>query len=123
MCPAFAVSRYEVTNREFKEFVDAGGYDNAAYWDGLEFRDAKGTLTWQEARARFIDRTGRAGPAEWELGVYPDGKAEFPVSGVSWYEAVAYARFRHLSLPTLHHWLRTAMAPLESGFPVGPVVA
>ena len=121
--PAFAVSRYEVTNREFKEFVGAGGYDNPAYWEGLEFRDGERTLAWTEARARFVDRTGRAAPAEWELATYPDGKAEFPVTGVSWYEAVAYARFRHLSLPTLHHWVRFALAPLENGFIVGPNVA
>ena len=28
--PAFAIGRTEVTNREFKEFVDAGGYEAAA---------------------------------------------------------------------------------------------
>ena len=32
------------------------------------------------------------GPSTWELGVYPDGQDDWPVSGVSWYEAAAYAR-------------------------------
>jgi formylglycine-generating enzyme required for sulfatase activity len=30
--PAFFMDRYEVTNREFKRFVDAGGYSKEEYW-------------------------------------------------------------------------------------------
>ncbi len=44
-----------------------------------------------EAMARFVDRTGRPGPATWEVGRYPDGDGDLPVHGVSWYEAAAYA--------------------------------
>lgn len=53
---------------------------------------------------KFIDRTGRQGPSTWEAGDYPAGEGEFPVSGVSWYEAAAYARFTGRELPTTHHW-------------------
>ena len=53
---------------------------------------------------RFRDRTGRPGPATWALGEYPDGRADYPVTGVSWYEADAYASFAGKSLPTLYHW-------------------
>jgi len=121
--PDFAISKYEVTNREYKEFVDAGGYDNPMYWEGLEFRDAGRTLDWTEARPRFVDKTGRAGPADWELSSYPQGQADMPVGGVSWYEAVAYARFRHLMLPTIHHWTRAAFGPDEGQFETAPTVA
>jgi hypothetical protein len=121
--PSFAIARFEVSNREYKEFVDAGGYDNPAYWSGLEFRDGSRVLTWSEARARFVDRTGRVGPAEWELSSFAEGKGDFPVTGVSWYEAVAYSRFRQLSLPTMHHWLRAAYAPLEAAFSTASEVA
>jgi dienelactone hydrolase len=58
--------------------------------------------------ALFRDRTGRPGPSTWELGGFPEGQADFPVSGVSWYEAAAYAAFVGKSLPTLHHWYRAA---------------
>jgi eukaryotic-like serine/threonine-protein kinase len=54
------------------------------------------------------DRTGRPGPATWEMGSFPEGQADFPVSGVSWHEAAAYAEFAGKSLPTLHHWFRAA---------------
>ncbi len=121
--PEFAISKYEVTNREYKEFVDAGGYDNPTYWDGLEFRDDGKTLDWAEARARFVDRTGRPGPAGWELSVVSVGRGRMPVGGISWYEAVAYARFRHLSLPTIHHWTRAAFGPFEGVFETAPAIA
>ena len=48
------------------------------------------------------DRT--AGPATWELGTFPDGQADYPVGGVSWYEAAAYAEFADKRLPTVFHW-------------------
>ena len=44
--------------------------------------------------------TGRSGPATWELGSYPEGQADFPVGGISWFEAAAYAEFAGKSLPT-----------------------
>ena len=50
------------------------------------------------------DRTGRPGPATWELGTFPEGQADYPVSGVSWYEAAAYAEFAGKRLPTVFHW-------------------
>jgi len=121
--PPYAISKYEVTNREYKEFVDAGGYDNATYWDGLEFVDDGRVLDWPTARARFVDRTGRPGPAQWELSTYAQGAAELPVGGISWYEAVAYSRFRHLALPTIHHWTHAAFGPFEPAFPTAPNVA
>ncbi|UCD59195.1 MAG: SUMF1/EgtB/PvdO family nonheme iron enzyme, partial [Candidatus Hydrogenedentota bacterium] len=41
---------------------------------------------------------------------YPEDRGNYPVSGVSWFEAAAYARFRGKSLPTVYHWVRAAMA-------------
>jgi len=52
--------------------------------------------------------SGRPGPATWKAGTYPDGEADFPVGGVSWYEAAAYAAFAGKSLPTFYHWYRAA---------------
>ena len=47
-------------------------------------------------------------PSGWELGDYPAGQDDFPVGGVSWYEAAAYAEFSGKRLPTLYHWYRAA---------------
>jgi dienelactone hydrolase len=103
------LDRYEVTNRKFKEFVDRGGYTNTDYWKH-PFTKAGRTLGFEEAMALFRDTTGRPGPSTWELGSYHEGQADFPVSGVSWYEASAYAEFAGRSLPTFHHWFRAAGA-------------
>lgn len=58
---------------------------------------------------RFVDATGRPGPSTWELGDYPEGQADYPVTGISWYEAAAYAEFVGKTLPTVHHWDRAAV--------------
>jgi formylglycine-generating enzyme required for sulfatase activity len=101
----FFIGRYEVTNREFQAFVDAGGYRRKDLWEH-EFIDAGQTLSFDQAMALFVDKTGRPGPGAWEAGSYPNGQGDFPVAGVSWYEAMAYARFTGYELPTIHHWRR-----------------
>jgi dienelactone hydrolase len=62
----------------------------------------------------LVDRSGRPGPSTWEAGDYPDGEDEFPVSGVSWYEAAAYAEFAGKSLPTIYHWSHAASTPMSA---------
>ena len=96
------IDKYEVTNRDFKRFVDAGGYTKPDYWTDAWRGDSGGSF--EQAMDRLRDRTGRNGPATWELGSYPDGQDDYPVGGISWFEATAYARFAGKSLPTLYHW-------------------
>jgi serine/threonine protein kinase/dienelactone hydrolase len=103
----YLLDTYETTNRQFKEFVDAGGYRNREYWKQPFVKDSR-ELTWEQAMEEFRDTTGRPGPSTWSLGSYPDGQADFPVGGVSWYEAAAYAAFRGKTLPTVHHWRNAA---------------
>lgn len=99
----FHIDRTEVTNAQFKKFVDAGAYTNHDFWRYPFIEDGK-TLEWEEATRRFVDLTGRPGPANWEAGHFPDGQADFPVAGVSWYEAAAYAAYAGRELPTVTHW-------------------
>ncbi len=99
----FFIGRYEVTNREYKAFLDAGGYANPEYWRHPFVRDGR-TLTRNEAMREFVDRSGQPGPATWLGGDYPQGEDNHPVSGVSWYEAAAYAAYAGMSLPTATHW-------------------
>ncbi len=99
----FYMDRYEVSNRKFKHFIEAGGYQQTAYWEH-DFIDGQRKLTWTEAMEIFVDQTGRPGPSTWQAGDYPDGQADYPVNGISWYEAAAYAKFAGKELPTVHHW-------------------
>ena len=136
------IDRCEVTNRQFKEFMDQGSYWERKYWK--HFHDPKiaavvfcastagllesplgqgsllmvGTLfpgktdqmvlSWEEAMKQFLDQTGKPGPSTWRSGSYPAGEDDYPVRGVSWYEAAAYAEFAGKSLPTVAHWVRAS---------------
>jgi eukaryotic-like serine/threonine-protein kinase len=105
--PGFWLDAHEVSNRQFKGFVDAGGYRNRASWKEPFVKDGQ-TLAWEDAMSRFLDATSRAGPATWQLGTYPDGTADLPVGGVSWYEAAAYCDSVQKKLPTAYHWYQAA---------------
>ena len=103
----YFIDRYEVTNRQFKQFVDQGGYQKREYWKTPFVREGK-PVSWDEAMAVFRDTTGRPGPSTWEGGTFATGHDDLPVSGVSWYEAAAYAEFVGKSLPTISHWFLAA---------------
>ena len=107
--PEYWLDKYEVTNREFKQFIDAGGYRNPQFWLQPFVKDGH-TLSLEQALADFRDTTGRPGPSTWELGGYPDGQDDWPVSGVSWYEAAAYATYAGKRLPTVYHWFNASGA-------------
>jgi len=111
--PDYWMDRFEVTNKQFKQFVDAGGYRKVEYWKQPFVEDGR-TLSWQEAMSRFRDKAGRPGPATWELGNYPERQDDYPVTGVSWYEAEAYAEFAGKHLPTAHQWQNAAQTWLAS---------
>ena len=107
----FEIDRTEVTNRAYKEFVDANGYATPRYWRGRDVMSRQ-----------LVDSTGHAGPSTWEVGGYPSGRDEEPVGGVSWYEADAYCAFRGKQLPTVFHWARAALSPREIIAPLGPSI-
>ena len=87
---AFLIDKYEVTNAQYLEFIKAGGYQQAAL-------------------AKLVDRTGTPGPRDWSGGVYPEGTGDWPVTGVSWVEADAYARWLGKQLPTWQQWWHAAL--------------
>jgi formylglycine-generating enzyme required for sulfatase activity/tRNA A-37 threonylcarbamoyl transferase component Bud32/pimeloyl-ACP methyl ester carboxylesterase len=103
----YLIDRYEVTNREFKRFVDSGGYRRRELWD-QPFVRAGREIPWKQAMALMTDRTGRLGPSTWEAGEYPPGQEKHPVGGVSWYEALAFAKFTGKDIPTVAHWNHAA---------------
>ena len=116
----FYIDKNEVTNKEFKDFIDAGGYENFQYWVDMEFVKDGVSLTWEEAKANMLDTTGISGPAGWEVGMYLKGEESFPVTGISWYEALAYARYKGNILPPMYHWAKAAYPPGEIGSPISP---
>jgi len=98
----FFLDRYPVTNRQFYEFVAGGGYEQMALWD---------ESIWT-AVLDMGDRTGQPGPRYWKNGCYLQGQEDHPVVGVSWYEAVAYARWAGKRLSTDPEWVKAGSWPV-----------
>ena len=109
---AFFIDRFEVTNREFEQFVREGGYRRRELWKH-PFIDHGKTLTFEEAIARFHDRTGLPGPRAWSGGIAPAGLEDHPVTDVTWYEADAFAEWKGKTLPSVYQWERAAR-PVEA---------
>jgi len=103
----FYIDKHEVTNEQFKEFVDNNGYQRPEYWKNDFVKNGE-KLHWEEAMKIFVDKSGRPGPSTWEAGDYPDGQSNYPVNGISWYEAAAFAEFAGKELPTEEHWSTAA---------------
>jgi class 3 adenylate cyclase/pimeloyl-ACP methyl ester carboxylesterase len=101
--PNFYIDQYEVTNQEYAHFLRQGGYKNSQYWSAMK-NIMSDSGRWQEVVATLTDSTGNPGPSTWKNGTYPVGQENYPVSGINWYEAAAYANFVGKELPTNDHW-------------------
>jgi gamma-glutamyl hercynylcysteine S-oxide synthase len=123
--PAFAIDRYKVTNRQYLEFIEAGGYESRSLW-GADGRETDGKDTdvtnndWN-----WKSQQGISQPAFWKH----DGNQwlyrtmfhdvplplDWPVY-VSQAEAKAYAKWAGKSLPTEAEWQRAAYStPNDNG--------
>jgi ergothioneine biosynthesis protein EgtB len=102
-----------VTNGEYREFIDAGGYRDWRWWTSEGWRVAQergweAPLYWEREHGAWQVFT-LAGP------IAPDDAA--PVVHVSWFEADAYARWRSARLPTEAEWEHAATGlPIAGNF-------
>ena len=110
----FFIDKYEVSNREFKEFISAGGYVKRQFWTHPFIQNGQ-PISFDEGLRLLVDRTGLPGPRTWSNQSFPDGKADHPVTDITWYEASAYAAFRGKQLPSIYQWEKAA----RNGF-MGP---
>lgn len=103
----FAIARLPVTNADYARFMGAGGYDNPDWWlpEGWNLIQAEGL----RAPSFWLKRGYACGPD------YPD----YPVIGVSWYEAVAYATWAGRRLPSEAEWEAAGRGPDGLRWPWG----
>ena len=104
---AFYIDKYEVTNAQFEQFINAGGYNTSAFWS------ADG---WAWRIASFATQPGSWGDDGYRSGHNWPG---FPVTWVSYYEAEAYAAFAGRRLPTEAEWEKAARGDDGRTYPWG----
>ncbi|MCY7347486.1 MAG: protein kinase, partial [Pyrinomonadaceae bacterium] len=62
------------------------------------------TETTNEDYKKFVDASGHQTPLDWKNGMFPDGQAKFPVAGIDWDDATAFAKWADKRLPTEEEW-------------------
>ena len=103
----YFIDKYEVSNRDYKEFINAGGYVKRDYWPPPFVKDG--------ARSRGTTRCGCSsiGPgcrvrAPGRIRLSRKAKPTIRSPTSRWYEAAAYAAFRGKPLPTVFQWEKAA---------------
>ncbi len=108
---AFQLASHPVTNGDFLEFIEDGGYQRpelwlSVGWDTVTARGWRSPEYWEQRAGGWVSFT-----LHGEAPVDP----HTPVCHISFYEAEAFARWARARLPTEAEWERAAGATARTG--------
>ncbi|MBP7864700.1 MAG: SUMF1/EgtB/PvdO family nonheme iron enzyme [Acidobacteria bacterium] len=115
---AFQMDRYEVTNAQYRRFMEATGHRAP---DVMPFEFYRKTFNW--SADSYAEYLRLAEPFRWKDGRCPAGREDCPVVLVSWEDARAYARWAGRRLPTEAEWEWAARGGLAGAdYPWGDAI-
>lgn len=106
----YYLARYPVTQAQFYEFVHGGGYADPRYW-----AEATAADVWKDGAIKDIYFKPRQGPYDYGE---PFSLPNHPVTGITWWEALAYCRWLEESLKAVSAQRsgEISVSPQESAF-------
>lgn len=99
----FYLDKHLVTYEQYTQFIKSGGYKAKRFWSA-------------EGR-KFLEKY-----EFWVPSTYHEeylNKSQLPVTGISWYEAQAYAKWRGVRLPTAAEWTLACQGERKQRYPWG----
>jgi formylglycine-generating enzyme required for sulfatase activity len=122
--PTFMLAKYPITNAQYAKFVEAGGYSEKAWWTAAGWNACQQGWAWSVSKSQW-EPTGKpwTEPRFWKGSQW--NRANQPVVGVSWYEAVAFCQWlseasdEFVMLPTEQQWQRAAQGDDGRNYPWG----
>ncbi len=107
---AFFMDKYPVTNAQYKRFIMA-----VPIWNKPSKRLYQKRLIKRKSRTKpEYQSFDRYYLIDWNEDNYPEGKDDHPVTNISWYAAMAYARWIGKRLPTEVEWEKAARGGLTA---------
>jgi formylglycine-generating enzyme required for sulfatase activity len=117
--PKYLIDIYPVTHYEYEKFIQDNGYQRQEFWSDEGWRWLKQEEKREYYKVKELNLEEIKAPAYWDD--YRWNRPNYPVMGVCWYEAEAYARWAGKRLPTEAEWEKAARGTDERIWPWGNI--